>query len=104
MSNAHAVLELLIYDWGLYSESAKVTLLEELVANYDRLADWMGSFVITELLGEHFRDAEAMGAIESLVARVKMSEPRALLANAVERFIRHRPNVSLLSSPLNYAA
>src|SRR6185312_13439665 len=53
-------------NWELLSDTQRLGLRDELVSAFDRFADWMGAFVISEILGERYVDATTLRQFDQL--------------------------------------
>src|SRR3954471_23921960 len=59
MEGSHELLLVFEYTWKYLSADQKDRLLPVLESTYGRFTDWLSWFVISELLGEYFRDDRA---------------------------------------------
>jgi integrase len=92
---AHHLLSCIQQEWDRLSANQRVRLLPVLEWIYPHLKDWMGWFLISEFLGQQYRDQAALDAVVRL--RASSSEgPRSLLPHALQHMITDSPNEDLV--------
>jgi len=83
LANSWKLFYFITSNWELISEPEKKRLREVLGAAFDSCGDWMGAFVIGEILGEHYPD-EATLAILTRLAKTANPLNLQLLPHALE--------------------
>lgn len=86
-------------NWEYLSGTQKQRLLEVLEEVYPGLEDWMGCFVISELLGSYFGDRRAL----EVLRRLRITAPdtaRALLPHGFEHLIEESQDRQLVETAL----
>lgn len=74
-------------NWEQISESEMEGFREVLAGAFDNCGDWMGAFVIGEILGDHYAD-EVTLAILARLAKTTSLLTRQLLPHALEHFAK----------------
>ena len=74
--------------WDLLSVSQRDALLAQIRSNYEQYTDFMACFVISELLGEHYANRDALEVVR-LLAHGSSTMPRSLVPHALEELHRH---------------
>jgi hypothetical protein len=83
-------------NWEQISEPEMERLREVLAAAFDNCGDWMGAFVIGEILGGHYAD-ELTLAILARMAKTASLLHRQLLPHALEHFAKATDREALKS-------
>ena len=86
-------------NWEQISEREKERLREVLGEAFDKCGDWMGAFVIGEVLGDHYAD-EATLAILERIAKTASLLTRQLLPHALEHLAKATDRESLRSQAI----
>jgi hypothetical protein len=86
-------------NWEQISEREKERLREVLGQAFDNCGDWMGAFVIGEILGDHYAD-EATLAIMERLAKTGSLNARQLLPHALEHLAKATDRESLRSQAI----
>ena len=74
-------------NWEMLSASQQTALRDILVATFDKHADFMGAFVIGEMLGRRYGDAQALEVLSGLAVSAALPA-RALVPHGLETLAR----------------
>jgi hypothetical protein len=83
-------------NWSQISESDKENLRQTLAEAFDNCGDWMGAFVIGEILGEHYADEKTL-AILARLAKAQHLHWRELVPHALETLAKTTTETPLRS-------
>jgi hypothetical protein len=83
-------------NWEQISEREKERLREVLGQAFDNCGDWMGAFVIGEILGDHYADEATLAILERLTKTASLLT-RQLLPHALEHLAKATDRESLRS-------
>ena len=81
-------------NWELLSAEQRNTLLPVLEAHYQSFSDWMACFVISGILGELYKDAQAFQALCRLSTCSK-EVPRSFIPHGFEHVVSDTPDAEL---------
>jgi hypothetical protein len=70
-------------NWAQLTDVQREELRPALTASFDRFQDWMGAFVIAEILGEQYSDERALEGLIKL-AQTSTLPARALVAHGLK--------------------
>ena len=87
LANSWKVFYFITSNWELISVHEKESLRAVLGEAFDKCGDWMGAFVIGEILGDHYADDVTL-AILARLAKTASPLTRQLLPHALEHFAR----------------
>ena len=87
LTNSWKLFYFITSNWEQIPEHEKEGLREVLGEAFDNCGDWMGAFVIGEILGDHYTD-EATLAILARLAKTTSLLTRQLLPHALEHFAK----------------
>jgi hypothetical protein len=87
MEGSHELLLLFEHAWEFLSDDQKDRVLPVLENSYEQFADDLSWFVISELLGEYFRDDRALMALHRLRA-LEAEMPRSLVPHGLEHIVK----------------
>src|SRR6266481_736545 len=87
LTNSWKLFYFITSNWEQIPEHEKEGLREVLGEAFDNCGDWMGAFVIGEILGDHYAD-EATLAILARLAKTTSLLTRQLLPHALEHFAK----------------
>jgi hypothetical protein len=82
------LVRLLQLDWDDLSAHQHLELRPLLTAAFDKFGDWLGSQLVAELLAQHFPDAAAFEALDTLSRQGATRPARALAAYGIGRLAR----------------
>lgn len=99
MEGSHELLLLFEYDWAHLTEVQKQRLLEAMRGSFGRFADWMSQFVISELLGEYYCNADSFRVLCELKANSSESA-RTFVPHGFEHIARQAKDASLRNAAL----
>lgn len=94
MEGSHHLLLLFEQTWKFLSDDQKDRLLPVLESTYVRFTDDLSWFVISELLGEYFRDDRALMVLHRLRA-LEAEMPRSLVPHGLEHIVKSSSDKSL---------
>jgi hypothetical protein len=77
-------------NWGQLTEPQVQELRPALVAAFDQFQDWLGAFVVAEVLGERYADDAALETLMRL-GRTAKGPARTLAAHGLEKLATTRP-------------
>lgn len=86
-------------NWQQLSDEQRNTLLPVLETHYESFSDWMACFVISGILGEQYRNAQAFEALRRL-ANCKKEVPRSLIPHGFEHIACDSPEAELAKQAL----
>jgi hypothetical protein len=86
-------------NWEQISEREKGRLRDVLGEAFDKCGDWMGAFVIGEILGDHYADEATLAILERL-AKTASLLARQLLPHALEHLAKATDRESLRSQAI----
>ena len=101
LASSWKIFYLIANNWEQVSEREKERLREVLGEAFDKCGDWMGPFVIGEILGDHYAD-EATLAILGHLAKTASLLARQLLPHALEHFAKATDRESLKSQAIQH--
>ena len=87
LANSWKLFYFITSNWELISVHEKERLRAVLGEAFDNCGDWMGAFVIGEILGDHYTD-EVTLAILARLAKTASLLTRQLLPHALEHFAK----------------
>jgi|SRR6266852_1275221 len=83
LTNSWKLLYFINNNWEQLSEQERERLKKLVVDTFDKHADWMGAFVSSEILGEHYADESTLATLARL-AHVANLPARALAPHGIE--------------------
>ena len=69
--------------WDLLSGQQRVAIFDVFVNAFDRFADWMGAFVVSEIIGGRYASESGLAALERLARTVSVPH-RRLVPHGIE--------------------
>jgi hypothetical protein len=87
LTNSWKLFYFLESNWEQVSEHEKERLREVLGEAFDNCGDWMGAFVIGEILGEHYTDEVTLAILTTLAKTASLLNMQ-LLPHALEHFAK----------------
>jgi hypothetical protein len=83
LTNSWKLLYFINNNWEQISEQEKERLRQLLADTFDKHADWMGAFVTSEILGEHYADESTLATLAGL-AKAAHLPAKALAPHGIE--------------------
>ena len=87
LTNSWKLFYFIAGNWEQISEHERECLRKVLGEAFDNCGDWMGAFVIGEILGDHYADEVTLGILARL-AKTACLLTRQLLPHALEHFAK----------------
>ena len=81
-------------NWELLSHEDRQRLKRLMIDNFDKHEDWMGAFLISEILGEHFADESTLAALAQLAKTARLPA-KALVPHGIEHLAKSVSDESL---------
>jgi hypothetical protein len=94
LTNSWKPLYFIDNNWEQLSEQERERLKKLVVHTFDKHADWMGAFVSSEILGEHYADESTLATLTQL-ANVASLPARALAPHGIEYLAKTTQQESL---------
>jgi hypothetical protein len=83
LKNSWKLLYFIKNNWDMISGQEKERLRQLLADTFDKHADWMGAFVTSEILGEHYADESTLATLVRL-AKAAHLPAKALAPHGIE--------------------
>ncbi len=83
LTNSWKLLYFINNNWEKVSEHEKERLRQLLADTFDKHANWMGAFVTSEILGEHYADESTLAILAGLAKTAHLPE-KALAPHGIE--------------------
>ena len=99
LANSWKLFYFITRNWEQISEHEKERLREVLGAAFDNCGDWMGAFVIGEILGEHYPDEVTLAILARLAKTANLLNMQ-LLPHALEHLAKATDRESLRSQTI----
>lgn len=87
LSDSWRLMHFLLHNWKWIHAEHKLALRETIADSFDRFSNWMGAFIVGEILGEHYCDEWAMDRLAAL-ARSAQMPARSLVPHGLESLAR----------------
>jgi hypothetical protein len=99
LANSWKLFYFITSNWEQISEHEKERLREVLGTAFDNCGDWMGAFVIGEILGEHYPDEVTLAILARLAKTANLLNVQ-LLPHALEHLAKATDRESLRSQAI----
>jgi hypothetical protein len=99
LDDAWRVVQVFRYNWDILSREQRDALVAILVDDFDKFGNWMGAFVIAEVLGEVCADARALKSLQSLGAGAMMPA-RAFVASGLRLLVENAEDAPIKDAAL----
>jgi hypothetical protein len=88
---SYRLARLLHENWNELTSPQRDAFRPLLTSAFDRFGDWMGAFVVAEILGDRYADEAAFAALEDLSSNAATPAARELAAYGLGRLARAVP-------------
>jgi hypothetical protein len=99
LKNSWNLLYFINNNWEYLSPSDQQQLRRVLTTAFDKFGDWMGAFITSEILGEHYADEATLSALAELAKTARLPA-RAAIPHALETLARTTQHESLRGSAI----
>jgi hypothetical protein len=94
LTNSWNLLYFINNNWEQLSEQQRERLRQILADAFDQYGDWMGAFVTSEILGEHYADEPTLATLANLSKTARLPA-RAAIPHALETLAKTTHHESL---------
>lgn len=94
MSGSWHLLMVLEWNWSAFTDRQRAILLDAIEFTFDKLADPMSWFVLSEILGEYYCSASALEVLKRL-SKVSADGPRSQVPHGLEHIAKSTADPAL---------
>ncbi len=94
MEGSWHLIRLIEEDWSAFTEEQRLRLLDPIEFSYNKYADWMSCFMISEILGDNYCCERAFEVLRRLSA-IPEEVPRSLIPHGFEHIAQSADDPAL---------